>query len=147
MSNTLTDLKQKHDFSAVIAPWAIYQVIGERHLAIPVGRWDGVTRRIVTVGHQRNRWYSHVGLSIGLVVLSPEFQPIFSSRGGIDFASKSVLQDSTYKRLSKTSEEIAPEYISEGISIAFHPFIEYPKIEFKSTAAYQHVRAIALKIY
>ncbi|OEU79290.1 MAG: hypothetical protein BA865_07200 [Desulfobacterales bacterium S5133MH4] len=144
LSKTITDLRQKNDFSAIVIPQAIYQHIELKEKSLQWGVWDGVKRIVKTEGGIRNGWKSHLAISVSVIVISQNLKPVFRSRGGIDFLTKSVYEDRTFKRMPKSFEEFSLQHLSEAVEIVFHPFIESPIVEYAMPESY--LEMVRLKI-
>lgn len=130
LCKTITDLRQKNDFSAIVIPWAKYQNIELKEKSLQWGVWDGVKRIVKTEGGIRNRWKSHLAISVSVIVISQDLKSVFKSRGGIDFLTKSVYKDRTFKKMPKSFKEFSSQHLSEAVEIAFHPFIESSIVEY-----------------
>ena len=87
---TINDLRQKNNFSAIVIPQAIYQDIELKEKSLQWGVWDGVKRIVKTEGGIRNGWKSHLAISVSVIVISQDLKPVFRSKGGIDFLTKSL---------------------------------------------------------
>ena len=145
LGKTLTDLQQDIDFSAIIVPQLSYHLISLDKKSLEWGVWNGVKRAIVNQGSGKNGWSSHWALSLNIAVYSQNNKPVFMSRGGIDFFTKTVHTPSTQEIKRKSFEEILPQHIIEAVEIGFYPFIDSPII--LSTLPDSYLKMVRRKIF
>lgn len=93
------------------------------------GYWDGMEERLIIDSDFRtisNYNFSGecVGLSLKVIVLNKTGNLIFESIGGIELATKFILDGYNLKSASRDDHFEDIEKISKGIKTAFHPFIK-----------------------
>lgn len=131
IKNTITELKQKYEFSAIVLPYLVFSPLKLKRPYMQ-GTWDGVERQIKTNTVSGMSFSPIQTMSLKLVVLSNDGNWIFKSQGGIDFIQKvKEVGTTTERRVAlawKESKDFSIRDIREGIEIAFHPFIFCPRI-------------------
>lgn len=95
------------------------------------GYWDGVDQMIIVDSDFRtisnyNFTGDCIGLSLKILIINKMGDTIFKSFGGIELATKLVLEGNTLKSDSRDDHLEDEHRILKGIKIAFHPFIKDP---------------------
>jgi hypothetical protein len=99
---------------------------GMKHLA----RWDGVSRTPTLQGpgdgvSTEFDWNTLAAVvSLQVSIYNMDLEPVFSSRGGLDATDAIDTRSSTGRFVRRRTILENETYITEGIRLAFHPFIE-----------------------
>lgn len=136
--DTLSSLRERTDIEAIVFADLIEHDVAHNIGMAHVARWYGVDRKVAIEGAGEASvpndfdWNQQVkAASLVVTIFSVKPEQLFSSRGGLDtlegIDSRSRSSAPGFVRRAKLLQR--DEYLEQGISIAFHPFIvmeDYP---------------------
>jgi hypothetical protein len=126
-------LAETHSFDAVIAPSIVYRTTKTRDRTV---KWDRVFRKIKVVnlsdeaknkGLARSLTVEIAGVSLHVMVFNPGGDLIFQKYGGLDLAHDVNMAGAEFtmspRLLLKVDLLKESEHLSEGIGVAFDPYL------------------------
>jgi hypothetical protein len=133
MRTYVTRLAETRSFDAVISPSIVYRTTTTRDRRV---KWDGVFRKMKVVnlsdaaknkGLARGLTLEIAGVSLHVMVFGPEGDLIFQKYGGLDLAHDIDMAGAEFTMNPRLSLKEAPrkerDHISEGIGVAFDPYL------------------------